>query len=52
MPDQLDVQIAFAINKIRRDANDARHRLGLPLYEYPTETADTVQQERQDNEQR
>jgi hypothetical protein len=34
MPDQLDVQVAMATNLIRRDANDARHRLGLEPRNY------------------
>lgn len=33
-PDQLDVQVSVARNFIRRDANDARHRLGLEPRNY------------------
>lgn len=40
--DQMDQLVALAINDIRRQANDARRRLNLPLVEYPTETAETV----------
>ena len=34
MPDQLDVQIAMATNLIRRQTNEARHRLGLEPRNY------------------
>lgn len=44
-PDQLDVQIALAINQIRRSANEARKRLGMDPVEYLPVTAETVRQQ-------
>lgn len=41
-PDQLDQEVALATNQIRRDANDARRRLGIRPVDYPVETAGTV----------
>ena len=41
-PDQLDQQVALAINQIRRNTRDARHRLGLDDVLYETATAETV----------
>jgi hypothetical protein len=41
-PDQLDVQVSMAMNHVRRDANDARHRLGLDPVNYEHVTADMV----------
>ena len=41
-PDQLDQWVAINVNRIRRNANEARRRLGLRPVEYPVETAETV----------
>lgn len=41
-PDQLDQQVALAINEIRQNANDARRRLGIEPVSYRTETAGTA----------
>jgi len=41
-PDQLDQQVALAINAIRREANEARRRLGIAPVEYPHCTAETI----------
>jgi hypothetical protein len=41
-PDQLDVQIAMAVNAIRRAASEARHRLGQEPVDYEYMTADMV----------
>lgn len=48
LPDQLDVQVSMAMNIIRREANDARHRLGLEPRNYDHVTADTVWSEGRD----
>ena len=37
-PDQLDQQVAANINRIRRETNDARLRLGLTPMRYPEAT--------------
>jgi hypothetical protein len=44
-PDQLDVQVAMATSFIRRDVNEARHRLGLPPRDYGQVTVPYVDQD-------
>lgn len=44
-PDQLDVQVAMATSFIRRDTNEARHRLGLPPKDYGQVTIPYVGQD-------
>ncbi len=38
-PDQLDVMVHCAVAQIRREANDARRRLGLEPIDYTAEDA-------------
>lgn len=39
-PDQLDQQVAMAVNQIRYNTREARRRLGLRDVLYPTATAE------------